>query len=251
MTQAHQAPPTPCPGREATPKKEEFDMDIAIVGRHTKVNDDLRQRIAEKMEKVEALAPRALRAEVHVVHERNPKLSGESERVEITVRGQQRVVRAEASAVDRVAALDAAAARLVEQLRKLHERKAHRHQGKVGLHAVEPTVTAPIPDGAVAPVDDSSEAPTSVEEWEGAPAGATREVPIDGTPIVIRSKTHAGTPMTVSEAIDQMELVGHDFYLFLDSESGHPSAVYRRRGWTYGVIHLDPEAPADAARESA
>lgn len=219
-------------------------MDIAIVGRHTKVSEDLRQKIFEKMEKVEALAPKATRAEVHVVHERNPRLVGDRERIEITLHDHG-VMRVESGGEDRVIALDGAIARLVAQLRRRHERKAHRHQGKVPLHAV------PLADD-LPPVEASADEPKpakveSVEAWEGAPEGSHREVAIDGTPITIRSKTHEGTPMTVGEAIDQMELVGHDFYLFHDADSGLPSAVYRRRGWTYGVIHLDA-APAEPAR---
>jgi hypothetical protein len=105
----------------------------------------------------------------------------------------------------------------------------------------------------LAVVDDGEkpreDAVASVEAWEGAPKDATREIPLAGTPIVIRSKTHSGVPMTTAEAIDQMELVGHDFFLFHDSESGLPSAVYRRRGWTYGVIHLEAalEPPVELA----
>ncbi len=218
-------------------------MDIAIVGRHTKVSDDLRTKILDKMDKIQALAPKATRAEVHVVHERNPRLVGDTERVEITLHDRS-VIRAEASANDRVAALELATAKVVERLRKLHERKARRHQGKVGLHAV-PTRLPDELAGAGA---------ENVETWEGAPEGSVVEVPLDGTPISIRSKRHSAVPMTVPEAIDEMELVGHDFYLFLDSDSGLPSAVYRRRGWTYGVIHLEPaEAPAaeSAQRETA
>jgi len=217
-------------------------MDIAIVGRHTKVNESLRTRILERMDKITELAPRATRAEVHVCHERSPKVASEKERVEITLHGRG-VVRSEASATDRDAAFDAAYSKLTAQLRKLHERKVHRHQGKSGLRAV-PTPSGGIP---TVPADDRVE---SVERWEGAPDDATREIPIDGTPILIRSKTHEGAPMTVAEAIDQMELVGHDFYLFHDCDADLPSAVYRRRGWTYGVIHLAAGAE-DQSRESA
>ncbi|WP_062071674.1 ribosome hibernation-promoting factor, HPF/YfiA family [Demequina sediminicola] len=213
-------------------------MDIAIVGRHTKVTEEMRTTIVEKLEKVEEVAPRTTRAEVHVVHERNPHLSGNRERVEITLHGQGGILRAEADADDRLIALDRAQARVLEQLRKRRERHAKRHNKKPSLHEVV-TDLASQESAPSAPEADPVE---SVESWEGAPEGSTREVAIDDTPIVIRSKTHTGKPMTVAEAIDQMELVGHDFYLFQDVDSNLPSAVYRRRGWTYGVIHLEADA---------
>ncbi|WP_062213025.1 ribosome hibernation promotion factor [Demequina oxidasica] len=212
-------------------------MDIAIVGRHTKVSEDVRQKILDKLDKVDTLAPKATRAEVHVVHERNPRLSSDRERIEITLYDHG-VVRVEAAADDRLVALDAAVARLTERLRRQHERKAHRHNNTPPLHAVPiADIEATLDMPAKEPKADEQVA--SVESWEGAPEGNTREVPIDGTPIVIRSKTHEGAPMSVADAIDQMELVGHDFFLFHDIESGLASAVYRRRGWTYGVIHLE------------
>jgi hypothetical protein len=55
---------------------------------------------------------------------------------------------------------------------------------------------------------------------------------------VVRTKEHPAEPMTVDDALFQMELVGHDFYLYLDKDSGRPSVVYRRRGYDYGVISL-------------
>lgn len=225
-------------------------MDIAIVGRHTKVSEDVRQKIHEKMAKVESLAPRATRAEVHVVHERNPRLSGERERVEITLHDHG-VVRAEASADDRLVALDRASARILEQLRRQRDRYATRHKSKPSLHAVVAADMAASERAANGHQEDGADGVASVEAWEGAPEGSTVEVPLDGTPISIRSKTHRASPMAVAEAIDQMELVGHDFYLFLDAESGLPSAVYRRRGWTYGVIRLDQSEAGEESRETA
>ena len=210
-------------------------MDILIVGRHTKVSDDMRERITAKMEKLAALAPKANRAEIHVVHERNPRMASDAERIEITLHGRA-VVRAEASADDRVVALELATARVADQLRKLHERRMHRHQGAPAIREV-------VRDEALANI-----VPVASVEAQDAPMGTVREIPLDGTPIVIRSKTHAAEPMSVSDAIDQMELVGHDFYLFLDIESNLPSAVYRRRGWTYGVIHIDATDATDATQ---
>lgn len=219
-------------------------MDIAIVGRHTKVSDELRKKIDEKMEKIQTLAPTATRAEVHVVHERNPRMAGDSERIEITIYGR-RVVRAEAAAADRIAALEAASDKVILMLRKLHERKAKRHQGKVGLHALPPLLPEVVPEISV----------DAVAEWEEKQDSSVQEMELDGTPIVIRAKRHSAKPMTVAEAVDQMELVGHDFFLFIDADSGLPSAVYRRRGWTYGVIHLEQEAaeaaPVEDKREIA
>ncbi|WP_297081623.1 ribosome hibernation-promoting factor, HPF/YfiA family [uncultured Demequina sp.] len=221
-------------------------MDIAIVGRHTKVSEDMRQKIFDKMAKVESLAPRATRAEVNVVHERNPRLASDRERVEITLHDHG-VIRAEAAADDRMVALERASTRIVEQLRKQHERRAHRHKNKPSLHAV---VAQDLAQESQRAPESEAERVAHVETWEGAPEGATVEVPVDGTPISIRSKTHKAAPITVAEAIDQMELVGHDFFLFLDAESGLPSAVYRRRGWTYGVIRLEEDGESEG-RESA
>ena len=121
-------------------------MDIHVVGRHTKVAEGFREKVLEKLQKVEALDPRATRVDVHVVHERNPRLADERERIELTVHGKGPVLRAEAAADDRMVALELAADRLVEQLRKSHERRAHRHHGKVGVgHAPELTVVPNAP----------------------------------------------------------------------------------------------------------
>jgi ribosomal subunit interface protein len=206
-------------------------MDVVVVGRHTKVSDEFRSRVSDKLRRIETIDHHASRIDVHVTHERSPKVVGERERVELTVIGAGPIVRAEAAAEDRNVALDLATDRLVERLRKQHERRVDRRHGKGGGDGTL--------DGMQQWEDRATE---SVEAWEGAPDTATREIPLDGTPIVIRSKVHTAPPMTVPEAIDQMELVGHDFFLFHDAESGLASVVYRRRGWTYGVIQLERAA---------
>nr|MCH9817082.1 sigma 54 modulation/S30EA ribosomal C-terminal domain-containing protein [Actinomycetes bacterium] len=58
-------------------------------------------------------------------------------------------------------------------------------------------------------------------------------------PVIVRQKTHETKPMTVEDALDSLELVGHEFYFFVDSENAMPSVVYRRRGYDYGLIRLD------------
>lgn len=209
-------------------------MDVVVVGRHTKVSDEFRTRAIEKLRRIENIDPRAARIDIHVIHERNPKIAGERERVELTVHGHRPVVRAEAASDDRVTALDIAIDRVIERLRKRHERFSHRHQGRVGL--------------GKHPLAESD--PTSPSRLSGT---ATRDAPSSEAPVVVKRKVHSGPPMTTSEAIDHMELVGHDFYLFHDSESGLPSVVYRRRGWTYGVIHLEQEGEEgrDTLRQTA
>ncbi|MCJ7827494.1 MAG: ribosome-associated translation inhibitor RaiA [Demequinaceae bacterium] len=207
-------------------------MDVVVVGRHTKISDEFRAKVIDKLRRIETIDPRATRIDVHVAHERNPKIAGERERVELTVHGRRPIVRAEAASDDRFVALELAIDRVIERLRKRHERFSHRHQGAVGLGKGKAFET----DGA-----------TDVEAWDGAPDTATREIRLDGTPIVIRSKIHTAAPMTISEALDRMEMMGHDFFLFHDSESDLPSVVYRRRGWTYGVLHLECEEELSAS----
>ena len=70
-------------------------------------------------------------------------------------------------------------------------------------------------------------------------------------PLVVREKMHAAPPMALDQALYEMELVGHDFYLFIDSDSGLPSVVYRRHGYDYGVIHLKADPFADGKRTEA
>ena len=68
------------------------------------------------------------------------------------------------------------------------------------------------------------------------------------SPVVIREKVFPAEFMTVDEAVDRMELVGHPFFLFVDAKNDRPSVVYRRKGWDYGVIGLDDEAAESKKR---
>lgn len=199
-------------------------MEIVVIGRHTEVPERFRRHVEEKLAKIGQYAPRAHRVDVEITHERNPRFAGMSERVELTVRDKGPVVRAEASADDRYAALDAAAAKLVERLRRAHERRKEHHL-KPAVGSLD--VRAPAQR---APEAASTEATT---------VGDVTESTLGDSPVVIREKVHHGAPITVEDALYEMELVGHDFYLFVDAETALPSVAYRRRGWSYGVIHLD------------
>lgn len=212
-------------------------MDIVVAGRHTEVPEKFRRHAEEKLTKLAQLAPQAQRIDVEVSHERNPRQAGVAERVELTVVDKGPVIRAEACADDRYAALDLAIAKLQERLRRSRDRrKAHRNHTPLTPVDVRPPVLSDEPAPA-------------------APApGEAVETTLGDSPVVIREKVHTAQPMTIDDALYEMELVGHDFFLFIDVETAQPSVAYRRRGWSYGVIKLDTpvvSVPTRRVEESA
>lgn len=213
-------------------------MDIVVTGRHTDVSDRFRRHLDDKLAKVPQLAPRAQRVDVVVSHEANKRQAKACDKVEITCHVKGQVIRAEACQDDRYAALDVAMDKLLERLRRVGDRRrVHR-----GRRSPESVGQATARTSAPAPATgDGGTAPEGTENGER----------FADSPIEVREKVHTSTPMTLEDALQQMELVGHDFYLFHDSETNQPSVVYRRRGWSYGVIHLDRvDADGDNARAS-
>ena len=205
-------------------------MEIVVVGRHAEVPERFRRHVEDKLAKIVQLAPRAQRVDVEVTHEKNPRQAEVSERVELTVRGKGPVIRAEASADDPYAALDSATTKLLERLRRARDRRKDHHK-----------------DTPLTPVDVRPPVPTPDPEPASAPGDAV-ETTWGDSPVVIREKLHEAHPMTLDDALYEMEMVGHDFFLFIDAETALPSVAYRRRGWSYGVIRLD--APVVATAEA-
>ena len=211
-------------------------MDVVVKSRHCEVSDRFREHVEEKLSRLEKHDHRVLRVEVEVDAERNPRLHDHAVRVQLTAFSKGPVVRAEAAAGDKMGALDLAVDKMAGQMRKAADRRrVHR-----GRHT-------PVSVGqalAGVPADRGSATATSQNGLDGAHVqDAERRVgPItvmgDG-PLVVREKTHQAAPMSLDQALYEMELVGHDFYLFVDKESERPSVVYRRRGYDYGVISLD------------
>jgi ribosomal subunit interface protein len=200
-------------------------VDIVVTGRHIQVSDRFRDHLDERLAKVSQLAPKVTRVDVVVTHERTAR---KSECVELTCRDRGSIVRAEACDEDKYVAVDAAVEKLLERLRRASgKRRAAIRGGR--------DVMAPVGTGNLVAADavfDEEEQP------DEAPPG--RFGAVGDSPIEVREKVHASAPMTLEEALNRMELVGHDFFLFNDSDTGRPSVVYRRRGWSYGVIHLEP-----------
>lgn len=206
-------------------------MDIVVKGRNVEVPDHFREHVTEKLAPSERLDSRVIRLDVEIAHEKNPRQSGSCQRVEITCYSKGPVVRAEACAVDFYAALDAATLKLEARLRKAHDRRRVHH----GRHTPPSVAEATAGLSADRPVArngrDAESAYESVAVLDAQPADDTEL-------LIVRDKTHTATPMATAEALHEMELVGHDFFLFHDADIGLPSVVYRRHGYDYGVLRL-------------
>ena len=211
-------------------------MDIVVTGRHLTVSDRFRAHIEEKLAKVTQLQPRTRRIEVLVSHEPNRRQAKACDRVEITCHAKGPVVRAEASEEDKYAALDVAIDKLMERLRRQNDKK-QVHRGRRTPESVAmATARIAAPDGE--PVDDTQSDDSHAD-------------PFADSPVEVREKIHRSAPMRLDEALREMELVGHDFYLFHDVETDRASVVYRRRGWSYGVLHLDLDGSLEEPGEAA
>ena len=212
-------------------------METSIVGVGVGITDRFRSVLEEKAARIEHLAPRAQRVDVKVTHRAYHNGRMEDDTVELTLTGKGPLVRAEATDGDKFAALDLAVDKLCEQLRRAKDKRVDSRNHPRGAKFQKES-------GALQGIDLQ---PASVDVIK---AVATGEIPIvtgneaeDGyTPVVIRTKQFDPEWMTVEEAVDRMELVGHDFFLFIDARSDHPSVVYRRKGWDYGVIALTTQA---------
>ncbi len=204
-------------------------MEIVVKGRNSEISDRFRQHVTEKLQRIEKFDQRQRihRVEVEVTHERNPRQHDTAARVEMTVRSRGPAVRSEAASTDQHSALDLAIDKLESRLRRAVDRRRIHHGNRRPASLAE--ATAAVPDGLL---DTSSGEADDVHSVAG--------VTVQGDcPLVVREKTHEGVPMTLEQALYEMELLGHDFFLFMEKDSMRPSVVYLRKGYDYGVIHLD------------
>jgi ribosomal subunit interface protein len=208
-------------------------VDIVVKGRNVEVPDHYRQHVADKLQKIERYDQKIIRVDVELFHERNPRQSDNCQRVEITCISRGPLVRAEACAADFYAALDCAITKLNGRLRRSADRR-RVHRGRRAPVSVA-VATAPL-----------AEPQSSIDGAALAEVAATHTGLIDDYAAehddqpwhIVREKEHPADPMTIDDALFHMELLGHDFYLFQDKESGRPSVVYRRHAYDYGVISL-------------
>ncbi len=234
-------------------------MDIVVKGRNVEVPEHFRVHVAEKLNRSERYDPKIIRVDVELSHETNRRQSKTCQRVQITLASRGPAVRAEASADSFYAALDSAVTKLEARLRRSADRRHDHQHSRTPIAAVAASPEeilgggAPLVNAAGSPSTNGAATNTAVlegQEVDGAwlngstngAAAETREdtwAAADGGPgQVVRIKEHPADPITVDQALFQMELVGHDFYLFYDVDSQLPSVVYRRKGFDYGLLRL-------------
>ncbi|MGR6317398.1 ribosome-associated translation inhibitor RaiA [Micromonospora soli] len=213
-------------------------MDIVVKGRNVEVPDHYRVHVAEKLAKIERYDHKLIRVDVELFHERNPRQADHCQRVEITCVTRGPVIRAEACTNDFYSALDAAIAKLDTRFRRAADRRRVHRGRHAPLSVAAATADLPVADldGPGLAVLNGHGTATAVAE---RPDEDGYEEYDDQPWHIAREKVHPAEPMTVDDALFQMELVGHDFYLFQDKESGRPSVVYRRHAYDYGIISLD------------
>jgi ribosomal subunit interface protein len=211
--------------------------EVVVHGRHVDLSSRFRDHVTEKLERIGKYGVPIARVDVEVSKETNPRLADRAYEVELTCRSRGPVIRAEAFAGDHYSAFDIAFGRLTERLRRYADRHRphrggrHSHRGSL---ATEPWA------------DDSALLVATETEETAVEVDIDDDAVFEAGPVVVREKTHVASPMTVEEAVTHMELVGHDFYLFQDSDSGLHSVVYRRRGYDYGLIRIDTGGAPDA-----
>ena len=208
-------------------------MEVVVTARNAEVSDRYRAHVTEKLEKLEKHDHRIIRINVEVDNEPNPRQHKDAVHVELTAHSKGPVVRAEACAEDKMGALDLAVDKMASQMRRAADRR-RVHRGRRTPVSVGQALAGIEPDGLASGAEAEDYEDDAVREHQVGPITVTGE-----GPLVVREKTHSAEPMTLDQALYEMELVGHDFYLYVDKDSTRPSVVYRRKGYDYGVIALD------------
>ncbi len=198
-------------------------MEVVVRGRNVVIPEHFRQHVTEKLGKLERYDNKITRTDVELHHEKNPRQNGSCQHIEITCRTRGPVVRSEACAEDFYKALDLAADRLERRFRQAADRRRIHHGRRTPRSVAEVTAALPAQGADLAGRAADTDALESEEMGPGR---------------VVRVKEHVATPISVDQALFEMELVGHDFFLFSDVESGQPSVVYRRHAYDYGLIRL-------------
>lgn len=206
---------------ESTGQSDAPRSEIVVKGRNVEVPDHFRVYVSEKLARLERFDPTIYHFDVELQHERNRRQAKNCQRVEITARGKGPVVRAEAAADSFYAAFESVTSKLESRLRRTKDRRRVHYGDKRPVSVAEAT--------AALAEDDSLGISPDISLEPEQPEGPGQ---------IVRTKIHSAAPMSVDDALYEMELVGHDFFLFHDKETDRPSVVYRRHAFDYGLIRL-------------
>ena len=198
--------------------------DVVVKGRNVEIPEHFRTYVSEKLARLERFDRTIYLFDVELDHERNRRQRKNCQHVEITARGRGPVVRGEACADSFYAALESAVCKLENRLRRSKDRRKIHYGDKTPVSLAEATAAA-LPPVAPATTQDAT-------------PGLDGLADIHEPGRIVRTKEHTAKPMTVDDALYEMELVGHDFFLFHDEESDKPTVVYRRHAYDYGLIRL-------------
>ncbi|TQR87619.1 ribosome-associated translation inhibitor RaiA [Mycobacterium hodleri] len=195
--------------------------EVVVKGRNVEIPDHFRTYVSEKLARLERFDRTIYLFDVELDHERNRRQRKNCQHVEITARGRGPVARGEGCADSFYAALESAVSKLENRLRRSKDRRKIHYGDKTPVSLAEATAITHLVEPLSAPVED--EGPALEDHEPGR---------------IVRTKEHTATPMTVDDALYEMELVGHDFFLFHCKETDKPTVVYRRHAYDYGLIRL-------------
>jgi ribosomal subunit interface protein len=215
------------------PQEPTVTAEVVFKGRNVEIPDHFRIYVSQKLVRAERFDKTIYLFDVELKHERNRRQRKSCQRVEITARGRGPVVRGEACADSFYAALESAVVRLESRLRRGKDRRKVHYGEKTPVSLAEATAVAPPPEKSFNHLE-----PAEPHQHDGPHEGPDSGDKDHEPGRVVRTKEHQATPMSVDDALYQMELVGHDFFLFYDKHTERPSVVYRRHAYDYGLIRL-------------
>jgi ribosomal subunit interface protein len=199
------------------------NAEVVVKGRNVEVPEHFRMYVSEKLSRLERFDRTIYLFDVELDHERNRRQRKNCQHVEITARGRGPVVRGEACADSFYAALESAVCKLESRLRRSKDRRKVHYGDKTPLSLAQATALNSLAETAALQADDTSQSDGADDHEPGR---------------IVRTKDHPAKPMTIDDALYEMELVGHDFFLFHDKQSDKPCVVYRRHAYDYGLIRL-------------
>ena len=229
-------PAAPIPKADADEAEAQLKADVVFKGRNVEIPDHFRLFVEQKLVRLERFDRTIYLFDVELYHERNRRQRKSCQHVEITARGRGPVVRGECCGNSFYTALEGAVNKLESRLRRHKDRRKVHYGDKTPVSVAEATASGRVPDGTNHSKAGQDVAPDAPDEVPREHDGVAVEEHEPGR--VVRTKEHPATPMTVDDALSQMELVGHDFFLFHDKQTDRPCVVYRRHAYDYGLIRL-------------